>query len=110
MRNFFINKFNKEVENKNRKKIFVILQDFVMDFLLKLSVLVVLIIMFFTGYVHMYISFYLLGLYYCIKGVEEYYTKKSFLRYLSTFLLGLIFILIAYNFSPINTHDYLMNF
>ncbi|MGW6234695.1 hypothetical protein, partial [Peribacillus butanolivorans] len=54
----------KLIKNDNKNVFSMIFHETVMDIILKISVLVILIIMFITGYLYVQIIFYLLGLYY----------------------------------------------
>lgn len=85
----------------------MIFHETIMDIFLKLSFLVILIIMFITGYLYVQIIFYLLGLYYIIKSTKRFNENKSTIDFISTLLFGFLFIVIGYFMEPINILKFL---
>lgn len=91
----------KKVKNDKKNVFSMIFQETIMDIFLKISFLVILIIMFITGYLYGQIIFYLLGLYYIIKSTKRFNENKS-IDFISTLLFGFLFIMIGYFMEPIN--------
>ncbi|MGG1483074.1 hypothetical protein ABEI56_03135 [Peribacillus castrilensis] len=91
----------KKVKNDKKNVFSMIFQETIIDIFLKISFLVILIIMFITGYLYGQIIFYLLGLYYIIKSTKRFNENKS-IDFISTLLFGFLFIMIGYFMEPIN--------
>ncbi|KON68886.1 hypothetical protein AKG34_08855 [Peribacillus butanolivorans] len=92
----------KLIKNDNKNVFSMIFHETVIDIILKLSVLVILIIMFITGYLYVQIIFYLLGLYYIINSTKRFKKNKSSVDFIYTLLFGFLFIVVGYYMVPIN--------